>query len=70
MTDEAADTSTSNSMSARSGLTINAAFVLGVLGALLVVAGSLLPQLSVPGHLTGSLFDPSILLADPPCGKP
>jgi len=52
-------------MSTRSGLTINAAFVLGVLGALLVAAGSLLPQLSVPGHVTGSLFDPSTLLADP-----
>lgn len=48
----------SQATSERSGRAVSAAFLLGVVGALLIVAGALLPQLSVPGHVTGPLIDP------------
>lgn len=51
-------------MNDRSG-GVSLAFLLGILGAVLVVAGALLPQLSVAGHVTAPLFDPVGLLTDP-----
>ena len=55
-------------MNQRTGFTVNAAFVLGVLGALLVIAGAALPQLSIPGHAPGPLVDPMALVDDPVAG--
>lgn len=55
----------SEATSERTGRAISAAFVLGILGALLIVAGALQPQLSVPGHATAPLLDAGALLADP-----
>jgi hypothetical protein len=52
-------------MSARRGPRISFAFLTGILGSLLILGGALLPQLSVPDHVTEPLFDPTILLADP-----
>lgn len=52
-------------MSARRGPRFSVAFASGILGSLLILAGALMPQLSVPGHETGPLFDPAALVADP-----
>ncbi len=52
-------------MSAHRGPRISFAFVTGILGALLILAGAAMPQLSVPDHDTGPLFDAAAMLADP-----
>jgi len=47
----------------RRGLRWNAAFIFGVSGAVAVIAGSTLPQLTIPEHTSTPLLDITALLA-------